>query len=521
MVEARFNSNAGYRRCRTSLAGVPAAGEHEEQWPLLSVVMPVHETPPQLLREALDSVLAQHYPYWELWVADDASQARAVGEVLGAAARSDPRIRLLRRTERGHIARATNLALAHARGEFVAFMDHDDRLPPEALECVAQCLRSCPSTDVLFTDSDYLDEAGERCNPFFKPRWDPDLILGQNYVTHLLVVRRALLQAVGGLRPGYEGSQDYDLVLRLAERALPHRIRHLPRVLYHWRVVPDSVARGNLALAARRGREAVSAHLCRRGVRARVVGAPRAPIYNQVRRALPTPPPRVSVLLGEGLAKGVENLLALAAYPRERLQVLVVARDGWKRALTAATGTIAVILSASFDRASERWLSPLVAHALRAEIGLVGPGIIDTGGSHWGAGLVLGLRGPRGQPAVAPAFEGASEHDAGYFHRLCLEHRVSALAGGCLVGRRQVLLEAGGLGTLQPSWVADLDLSLRIRAQGLACLWTPQSTLYRVPTVASPPSTPMVMPSALAQCWSEQLATDEYCAPAPYQRVSD
>ncbi len=498
----------------------PQTVESGREWPLLSVVMPVHETPPRLLREALDSVLAQRYPHWELCVADDASTASAVLEILYDAARRDPRVRVLRRAHRGHIARATNLAIAHARGEFVAFMDHDDRLPVEALDCVAQLLRSAPLTDLLFTDSDNLDETGERCNPFFKPSWDPDLILGQNYLTHFLVVRRPLLQALGGLKQGYEGSQDYDLILRLAEHVLPQRIRHLPRLLYHWRMVAESVGRGDLALAARRGREAVSAHLCRRGVRARVVGAPQAPIYNQVRRALPTRLPQVSALLGETLARDALRGLELGGYPRERLQVLVVSQGGWSRALADATGSIVLILTTAFGSASDVWLQPLVAHALRSEIGLVAPRIIDAGGCHRDAGLVLGLRGPHGQPAVAPAFAGATAGAPGYFHRLRLEHRVSALAGGCLMARRQVLLEAGGLSTLQPAWLADLDLSLRVRAQGLACLWTPQSTLYLAAS-AVPSSGPLVPPPVLAERWAQQLTADDFYHPALNRRAAD
>ena len=178
------------------------------------------------------------YPHWELCVVDDASTAAGVRECLARAAAQDPRIRLARRADNGGIARATNDALAAARGEFCAFLDHDDTLAPDALLCIAEAIGARPDAQVLFCDEDKLDEHGARTRPFFKPAWDAEWIRTTNCVLHFLVVRTDVLRALGGLAEGVDGAQDWDLVLRLEEAAGRARIVRVPRVLYHWRELP-------------------------------------------------------------------------------------------------------------------------------------------------------------------------------------------------------------------------------------------------------------------------------------------
>jgi hypothetical protein len=477
--------------------------------------MPVYETPATFLAEALESLLAQDYPRWELCLVDDASRSPHVAEILDTYGRRDTRLRFQRLSQRGHISRATNAAIAMAQGRYVAFMDHDDRLPTHALGQVAGALRASPSSDLLYTDSDYLDGRGERCNPYFKPDWDPDLLLGQNYVTHLLVVRRSLLQAVGGLRRGYEGSQDYDLALRLAERVPPQRIQHLATPLYHWRQVPNSFGRGRLAEAARRGREAVAAHLCRQGVRARVGGVPAAPIYNRVRRPLPARPLPVTILASPAAKPGLAVLLARAGHSASSLEVLEVAdARARRRALARCGRALVVLLDASFRDATEGWLPPLLAHARREEIGLVAPRLLNSVGRVGGAVWVLGLGTETATGLCAPAYSDATEVDTGYFHQLLLEHRVSALSGGCLVGRGEHLLAAElGLPEGQPRWVRDLHYSLSARAGGLACLWTPHATLRLAVSDDFPSATPRPPPAWLGQLRGDWLRRDPYYNP--------
>ncbi len=207
--------------------------------PLISIVVPVYNTEEKYLREMIESVSQQLYPNWELCIADDASTKPHVREVLEQYGLEDPRIKVVYRQDNGHISAASNSALEIATGEFVALLDHDDVLAPHALYMVAHAINEHPDADVLFSDEDKLDDAGCRCDPYFKPDWNAELFYCQNFVNHLGVYRTSLLRAIGGFRAGFEGSQDYDLTLR-ATAATSGPIVHIPHVLYHWRQFPEA-----------------------------------------------------------------------------------------------------------------------------------------------------------------------------------------------------------------------------------------------------------------------------------------
>jgi glycosyltransferase involved in cell wall biosynthesis len=256
--------------------------------PLVSVILPVFNTPEQYLREAIDSVRAQLYPHWELCIADDCSTAAWVPKVLEEYVALDSRIRVERRKENGHISAASNTAVGMATGDWIAFFDHDDILAEHALALAVLALADSPDAGALYGDEDLIDDEGVRSFPYFKPDFDPILLLGQNYFSHLCMLRRDLIMQVGGFRVGYEGSQDWDVVLRVVERLRPDQIVHVPHVLYHWRVHPGSTsssltAKPYAAIAARR---AVTDHLRRVGQEARVL-----PVgwsgFNRIRWELP------------------------------------------------------------------------------------------------------------------------------------------------------------------------------------------------------------------------------------------
>ncbi|MGB1007661.1 MAG: glycosyltransferase family 2 protein, partial [Thalassobaculaceae bacterium] len=264
--------------------------------PRISVILPVHDPAPDLLAAAIASVRDQSYPDWQLCICDDASRDPAVIALLDRAAADDPRVTLTRRRENGHISRASNDALAKADGAYVTFLDHDDMLAADALLWVAAAIDEHPNAQLLYSDEDKIDELGERFAPHFKPDWSPDLILGQNYVCHLAVYRRDLVAAVGGLRPGYEGSQDHDLVLRVSARLTPAEIHHIPRVLYHWRAAVGSTA---FELTAKpysllAGQRVVADHLA-----VHAPGAEVAVRHNRLRLTwpLPDPAPKVTVIV--------------------------------------------------------------------------------------------------------------------------------------------------------------------------------------------------------------------------------
>jgi glycosyltransferase involved in cell wall biosynthesis len=187
-------------------------------------------------------VRAQIYENWELCIADDASTNASIAPALKQYAAADSRIKLTFRARNGHIAACSNSALELTTGEWVALLDQDDFLAEHALAIVAATIINYPEAGLIYSDEDKVDGSGTRCRPFFKPDWNPELLLGQNYISHLGIYRRSLLSEIGGFREGYEGAQDYDLALRCAERLRPDQIRHIPRVLYHWRMAEGSVA---------------------------------------------------------------------------------------------------------------------------------------------------------------------------------------------------------------------------------------------------------------------------------------
>ena len=213
--------------------------------PTISILVPVYNPRPALLEAALNSVLAQVYPHWELCIADDASTDAEVHRLLERFAAMDRRVKVVYCPSNGHISAATNAALELASGEFCALFDHDDLLSPDALFHNVLALNRDRELDLIYSDEDKVDEQGRFSDPHFKPQWSPDNLLSGNYICHLAVMRTELLRAVGGLRVGFEGAQDHDLFLRLTERT--QRIHHIPRVLYHWRIHAASTAQSMTA----------------------------------------------------------------------------------------------------------------------------------------------------------------------------------------------------------------------------------------------------------------------------------
>ena len=239
--------------------------------PLFSILLPIFNTPPPLLEAALTSVCQQIYPTWELVIVDDGSTAADTVATVAHWAERDPRIRLLRQPVNSNISQATNRAAAAAQGDYFVLLDHDDLLAPEALAQAAIYVADHPHCDWLYSDEDIIDLQGERSSPRFKPDWSPEYLLAYCYIGHLVVLRADLWRRLGGLRPGFEGAQDYDLFLRASE--ITAQVGHLPQILYHWRAVPGSTAtRGDAKpLAIEAGRQAVAEAFARRGLPCPVV----------------------------------------------------------------------------------------------------------------------------------------------------------------------------------------------------------------------------------------------------------
>jgi GT2 family glycosyltransferase len=480
--------------------------------PLISVVMTCWRSDLDLLNEAIASVRTQLYSRWELCIADDGSPGDTVWQALEMHAAAEPRIRIVRRAENGGIAAATNSALALATGEFVAFLDHDDLLSERALYEVAVELDAHPNTDIVFSDEDKIDERGRRSQPHHKTDWNGELMLSVNAVNHLTVMRRTLVEALGGVREAFDGAQDHDLLLRASERT--ERIRHIPWVLYHWRWQgkQGSYSRARAEQCAEASRRAVQEHLARTGEAATVARVAGQQGWLSVRRAAPDPRPLVSIIVptrdrAELLARCVEGVLNATDYAP--LELLVVDNGSAEPATLAlferlkadprvrilpapgpfnfaalnnlaareAEGDILLLLNNDIGVRQPGWLGELVAQATRPNVGAVGAKLFYPDGSLQHGGVVLGVGG--GPDRVAGhLYAGAAGDHVGLQGHLALPRNVSAVTAACLAIRKSVWDEIGGMDeTGLPVAFNDVDLCLKVRAKGYDIVWTPYAQL--------------------------------------------
>ncbi|SBV37056.1 Putative glycosyl transferase, family 2 (modular protein) [uncultured Stenotrophomonas sp.] len=476
--------------------------------PRLSVLMPVYEAPERWLRCALDSVARQHYPDWELCVADDASPSPHVRKVLEEYQHRDPRIKVVHRQKNGHISASSNSALEAATGEYMVLLDHDDELHPEALLLVAEAIGRAPDAQLIYSDEDKIDEAGNRFDPYFKPDWNYDLFLGQNCVSHLGVYALPLVRALGGFREGLEGSQDWDLALRCVERIAPQQIVHIPRILYHWRAIQGStaLAAGEKNYAVLAGRRAVAEHLQRTGQAAEVSILPASML--RVKRAMPVPVPKVSLVIPtrdrvDLLRMCVDSILERSSYPDYEILVVdngsvepatleyfarisalanvrVLAYPGEFNysainnfAVAQARGEVIGLVNNDIEVISADWMEEMVAHAMRPDVGAVGAMLYYPDDTIQHAGVLVGLCGVAGH--IGSRHPRGSQ---GYFGRLLLAQELTAVTAACLLVRKSVYDEVGGLDERLRVAFNDVDLCLRIRRKGYRNLWTPFAELY-------------------------------------------
>ena len=483
-----------------------------ESGPLLSVVVPVYRPALWYFRECVLSVLDQTYQSWELCLCDDGSDEPELTAAMAEFAAGDDRIKIMAMQENGGISRATNKALQAATGELVVLLDHDDVLTSDALAEIAMVAIEHPDVDVIYSDEDKLDESDRPFMPHFKPDWDPDLLLAYPYFGHVTVVRRELLVRIGGFRPEFDGSQDYDVMLRSTE--LARRISHIPKVLYHWRVVAGSAAGDSEAkpwahLASRR---VVEDTVVRRGMDAVVEQGPFPGAYH-VRRAVKGSP-TVSVIIPfrdqAGLTMScLDSLETSAGHDiteivlvdngsvepetkalRKRLEhrpnIRIIDYPGqfnWAAINNAAASTctsdMLLFLNNDIEATSEGWLSALVELGQRQDVGAVGARLIFPDGKLQHAGVVLGLCG-----IASHIFVGKPNGVPGYFSWDLVVREYSAVTAACMLVRREVFEEIDGFDEAFAVGFNDVDFCIRLGQAGYRILYTPHAELIHYESVS-------------------------------------
>ncbi len=476
--------------------------------PLISIIMPVYNTPENYLRKTIDSVMGQYYPNWELCIANDASKQDRVEEIIGELAANEPRIKSVYRRENGHICRASNSALQLATGEWCTFLDHDDELAPDSLLRVVEYINRNPNALLFYSDEDKLDAEGNRRDPYFKPDWNPELLEGQNFICHLTVTKRELVTRVGGFEPGLEGSQDWDLFLKITERLQPEQVVHIPYLLYHWRAIEGSTA---LALEEKSyiresSRKALEGHCARVHPDTQVMAIAHG--HWRIKHPLPTPAPEVSIIIptrdqAEILRTCIQSIQNSTTYTN--YQIIVVDNQSVKEethrlfaeltdggitvlhydqpfnfsainnyAAAHAPGDSLLFLNNDITVNNSDWLEEMVSHFGKSQVGAVGAKLYYPEDLIQHAGVILGINGVAGH-----CFKYAELGEPGQRNRLNLVQQFSAVTAACMAVKKSVFEAVGGFEE-EHLGVAfnDVDLCLRIKEAGYRIIWTPHAQLY-------------------------------------------
>jgi len=477
--------------------------------PLISVLMPVYNPPIDMLEEAIKSVQQQLYQNWELCIADDASTDMRVSSLLQSYAELDCRIKVVLRKNNGHISAASNSALEIANGEFVALLDHDDLLSEDALFWVIDAITSNPNAGLIYSDEDKIDEFGKRYDPYFKSDWNPDLFLSHNMICHLGVYRTHLVRQLGGFRKGFEGAQDYDLALRCVEQLKSDQIIHIPRVIYHWRAHAESTAKAfevkDYALSA--GELALNDHFVRTGVSAKAetlsFGMYRA------RYEIPVCQPLVSLIIPTRnklnlIKQCIESIVEKTTYKNyeilivdnnsndpevleyfsnltEDLRIRIVRDDRPfnysalnNSAVLQARGEYIGLINNDIEVISSEWLEEMISFAIQPNVGAVGARLWYPNERLQHGGCITGIGGVAGH-----SHKNIARGDFGYFSRAQLIQTLSALTAACLIIKKNIYQEVGGLDEVNLKVAFnDIDFCLRVREAGYRNIWTPYAELY-------------------------------------------
>lgn len=483
--------------------------------PCISIIVPVFNTPIPFLRSMIDSVVNQTYPHWQLCIADGGSKDVQVEATLQSYAKKDERICVRILGDNRGIAGNSNAALSLATGEFVCFLDHDDLLSPNALHEAVRAIHENPDADLLYSDEDKITHDGKkRYDPHFKPDWSPETFLSYNYLCHLTVCRRELIARIGGFREGFDGAQDYDLLLRATKQA--RLIIHIPRILYHWRSHESSTAFASQAkqYAFDAGKRALEAALS--GGRFSAVVSPGLSMGSYRVSYAVVDQPTVAIIIPtkdkiDVLQRCIESIFRKTEYPHyyivivdngsvdqqtlayyqtlsEKRNVSLLSYDQPfnfsainNYAVQELSGRYHYLLFLNNDMEviSPDWLGEMLGHAQRPEIGAVGAKLYYPDNTIQHAGVIVGIGGAAGH-----AHKYQPRDTDGYCSRARITQNVSAVTAACLLMRRAVFDEIGGFDKQFSHAFNDVDLCLRICEKGYRIVFTPHAELYHYESVS-------------------------------------
>ena len=489
--------------------------EKFELKPKISIIVPIYNPEPEFLKKCIDSVIDQNYTNWQLCLADDCSTDIQVIELLKEYGEKYENINVVFRKENGNISEASNSALNIADGEWTALLDHDDELACNALFYIVKGINNNPNIEFIYSDEDKIDENGKRFSPHFKSGFNLDLLYSQNYISHLGVYKTSILKKINGFRKGVEGSQDYDLLLRYINHIDHKNIKHIPRVLYHWRAITGSTALSpnQKPYTTEAGIKALSDYFKEKDKNIEVY---KGKFDNMYRVKWPIKDePLVSIIMptynGYKITKqAINSILEKTTYKNYEIILIDNNSNDTKAlkyfeklnehsqinvlqyqkkynysainnfAVSKSKGEIIALLNNDVEVINENWLTEMVSHALRPDIGCVGAMLYYPDDTIQHAGVILGIGGVAGH-----SHKHNKRKDPGYYSRLALIQNLSAVTAACLIVRKHIYEEVNGLNEKDLTVAFnDVDFCIKVRELGYRNLWTPYAELYHHESVS-------------------------------------
>jgi len=485
---------------KTSLAEMHQRSLQFKYRPLISIVIPTYKPDIPFLKQAIESILNQCYPDWQLCICDDGSKTSDHKRILENYRKNDPRIILRFEEKNEGIISASQKASSLARGEFIAFMDQDDLLSPDALFRVAEKLNKSPDLDLLYSDNDKVDLYEVHREVYFKPDFSPDEFFCHNYIGHLSVLRKKIFDDIGGFVPGFDGAQDFEILLRAIEKS--EKVAHLPYVLYSWRKTPGSTASSPQAkhYAYESGKKALESYFKRKRMDARVEEPEERGLY-RCRFSIPKQT-RVSIIIvsssGVPLTRCLESLILRSSY--KNYEIVVVDRgideesskkitgfhqlhkvtvqnnlsmiNAFNEGARHSQGDSFIFLSDATETIQSDWIESLLEPIQRMTVGAVGAKILYPDRTIEHGGVILGLG-----DLMDHAFKGVPDDAILYNQPHRLIRNSSAVSGDCLLTSSRVFNELKGFDERFSSSYGDIDFCLRLREHGYWIVWTPFATL--------------------------------------------